>query len=298
MRRAFRYRLLNVFAIPGDPFSGNPLVVFEDATGMTDLEMQRTARQFNLTETSFLLPTAQPTAMARVRIFKPDFEMPYAGHPVLGAAHVVRALIATGDAMRLETKTGVVELAALGAAWRVRVPHSPRVRAPKGTRGELAGALGLRERDLGDKVLFIDTAVDQLIVPVTTVEALYEVAPEPGAFARIARSATREESVAYLWSVGEDGAFHARCLYITNAGILEDPATGSACGNLGGWMIANGDTEAGRWVVHQGQATGRPSRLELELDGEGGIFVHGYVSELGAGVIDLPAHRPSTPRPI
>ncbi|MCX5745785.1 MAG: PhzF family phenazine biosynthesis protein [Proteobacteria bacterium] len=97
--------------------------------------------------------------------------------------------------------------------------------------------------------------------------------------------------------MGLDGAFHARCLYLTNAGIVEDAATGSGCGNLGGWMIANGDTEAGRWVVHQGQATARPSWLELQLDGDGGIFVHGLVVELGVGVIDLPAPRAPTPRP-
>jgi len=297
VRRVFRYRLVNVFAIPGEPFSGNPLCVFEDAAGLADAEMQALARQFNLTETAFLLPSALPSATARVRIFKPEFEMPFAGHPILGAAHVVRAIVASGDAMRLETKTGIVEVAAVASTWTVRVPHSPRVRPPRGTRGDLATALGLPLRDLGDKVMFVDTAVDQLIVPVASVEALYQVAPEPGAFARVARSATREESVAYLWSVGADGAFHARCLYITNAGILEDPATGSACGNLGGWMIANGDTEAGRWVVHQGQATGRPSRLELELDGEGGIFVHGLVVELGAGLIEIPPTRPGTPRP-
>ncbi len=290
-RRAYRYRLLNVFALAGDVFSGNPLCVFDDAAGLADEEMQAIARQFNLTETAFLLPSALPQAMARVRIFKPDLEMPYAGHPILGAAHVVRSILQQGDAMTLELATGLIDVLGAGSHWKFRVPHSPRVRAPRATRGELAAALGLRDRDLGDKVMFIDTAVDQLIVPVASLEALYEVAPDPGAFRKVARSATREESVAYLWTIGEDGAIHARCLYLTNAGLLEDPATGSACGNLGGWMIANGDTEAGRWSVHQGNAAGRPSRLELELDGEGGIFVSGLVVELGAGVIELRADR-------
>jgi PhzF family phenazine biosynthesis protein len=285
--RLFRYRVVNVFAVPGDPFSGNPLCVFEDAAGMTDVEMQALARQFNLTETSFLLPSALPTAMARVRIFKPDLEMPYAGHPILGAAHVVRAILQQGDAMQLELATGLIDVVAQGAWWKFRVPHAPRSRPHRGTRGELAEALGLRERDLGDKVMFVDTAVDQLIVPLARPELLYEVAPEPGAFAKLARSKTRRESVCYLWSVAEDGAFHARCLYLTNAGILEDPATGSAVGNLGGWMILNGDTEPGRWTVHQGQATGRPSRLELELTADGQIDVYGLVSEIGAGVIEL-----------
>lgn len=287
MTRAYRYRLLNVFAVPGEPLTGNPLCVFEDAVGLADDEMQRLARQFNLTETAFLLPSAHALAMARVRIFKPDLEMPYAGHPILGAAHVVRAIIEHADAMRLELATGLVEVHAVGDRWRLKVPHAPRARAPRATRGELAIALGVRERLLGDRPLVVDTAVDQLVVPVASVEAVYDLNPDPAAFAKVARSATRPESVAYVWSVADDGAIHARCLYRTNAGILEDPATGSACGNLGGWMIANGDTEAGRWLVHQGSAAGRPSRLELELDGEGGIYVAGLVTELGAGVIEL-----------
>ena len=297
-RRAYRYRLLNVFALASEPFSGNPLCVFDDAAGLADDEMQALARQFNLSETAFLLPSALPQATARVRIFKPDLELPYAGHPILGAAHVVRSVLQQGDAMALELATGLVDVLGAGSYWRFRVPHAPRVRAPRGTRGELAAALGLRERDLGGKALVVDTAVDQLVVPLASLEALYAVAPEPGAFRKLARSATREESVAYLWTVDDDGAFHARCLYLTNAGVLEDPATGAACGNLGGWMIANGDTEAGRWVVHQGRAAGRPSRLELELDGEGGIFVSGLVSELGAGVIELRADRSMATPPI
>ena len=83
-----RFRLLNVFA--ETRFGGNPLAVFEDGSGLDAHLMQSIARQFNLSETTFILPSA--TAAARVRIFTPDFEMPFAGHPVLGTAEVVRAL--------------------------------------------------------------------------------------------------------------------------------------------------------------------------------------------------------------
>jgi len=94
------YRLLNVFTDGDNPFSGNPLCVFEDATGVSDEDMQHLARQLNLSETTFLTPgTADVTA--NVRIFTPNYELPFAGPPTLGTAHVVRDLFGTGDAVVL-----------------------------------------------------------------------------------------------------------------------------------------------------------------------------------------------------
>src|SRR5690349_24641224 len=87
MRYAFR--ILNVFTVGGDRLSGNPLCVFEDARGLDDAQMQALARQFNLSETTFVLPPTKGGADARVRIFTPGFEMPFAGHPTLGTAAVI-----------------------------------------------------------------------------------------------------------------------------------------------------------------------------------------------------------------
>src|SRR5687768_14469926 len=83
------FRIVNVFTVDGDRFSGNPLCVFEDARGLSDEQMQALARQMNLSETTFVLPASSPDATARVRIFTPGFEMPFAGHPTLGTAFVV-----------------------------------------------------------------------------------------------------------------------------------------------------------------------------------------------------------------
>ena len=96
------YRLLNVFTVAGDRLSGNPLCVFEDGRGLGTERMQALARQFSLSETTFVLPPERTEATARVRIFTPDFEMPFAGHPTLGTAHVVRALTGAGDRVGLE----------------------------------------------------------------------------------------------------------------------------------------------------------------------------------------------------
>src|SRR5438046_3734606 len=101
----YAYRLLNVFTLDGDRLSGNPLCVFEDGRGLDDATQQALARQFNLSETTFILPSEKATA--RVRIFTPAYEMPFAGHPTLGTAHVVRDLKRSGDSLTLEMKAGV-----------------------------------------------------------------------------------------------------------------------------------------------------------------------------------------------
>ena len=98
------FRLVNVFA--ESTLAGNPLAVVEDARGLDDATMQALALQFNLSETTFVLPSS--TATRRVRIFTPTFEMPFAGHPTLGTAHVVRELAGAGDRVTLEMKAGVL----------------------------------------------------------------------------------------------------------------------------------------------------------------------------------------------
>src|SRR4051794_20746857 len=109
------YRLVNVFTRDGGTLTGNPLCVFEDARGIDDATMQALGRQFNLSETTFILPSEKATA--RVRIFTPSYEMPFAGHPTLGTAHVVRSLKGGGDAVSLEMKAGVIPVNARGDRW-------------------------------------------------------------------------------------------------------------------------------------------------------------------------------------
>src|SRR3954464_15347300 len=107
------FRILNVFA--ESELSGNALAVFEDGSTLSDAQMQALALQFNLSETTFVLPSS--TASARVRIFTPSFEMPFAGHPTLGTAHVVRDLASTGDRVTLEMRAGIIPVSAQGDVW-------------------------------------------------------------------------------------------------------------------------------------------------------------------------------------
>jgi trans-2,3-dihydro-3-hydroxyanthranilate isomerase len=114
--KTYTYRILNVFA--ESPLAGNPLAVFEDGRAFDDATMQALALQFNLSETTFILPSERATA--RVRIFTPTFEMPFAGHPTLGTAHVVRALMNAGDDVTLDLRVGIIPVHGDGDVWTLQ----------------------------------------------------------------------------------------------------------------------------------------------------------------------------------
>src|SRR6476661_6472140 len=154
------YRLVNVFA-ESAALTGNPLCVFENGSPLDETTMQALALQFNLSETTFILPPVAAGATARVRIFTPTFEMPFAGHPTLGTAHIVREVVAAGDALTLEMPAGIIPVSAQGDRWTLQA-NAPRTRAVASSRGELATMLGLDESDLVEKPLWVDTGSEQL----------------------------------------------------------------------------------------------------------------------------------------
>jgi trans-2,3-dihydro-3-hydroxyanthranilate isomerase len=285
----YAYRLLNVFTLDGDRLSGNPLCVFEDGSGLADARMQAIARQFNLSETTFILPAsaAAAGATARVRIFTPAFEMPFAGHPTLGTAHVVRDLRAAGDSVRLEMKAGIVEVTAKGAAWTLRTAQEPRTKAHEASTRERAAMLKLPESALAGEPLWVDTGAEQLIVPLSGPDAVRDARPDPELLSRHAFSKSRGEAMAYVWAHAGPGEAVARFFFVANGSVVEDPATGSACANLGGWLLATGASLPVRLRVRQGEAVGRPSLLGLHVDAERRVFVQGDVIELGRGTITL-----------
>jgi trans-2,3-dihydro-3-hydroxyanthranilate isomerase len=283
---AHAFRILNVFTVDGDRLSGNPLCVFEDARGLDDAAMQGLARQMNLSETTFVLPATTADATARVRIFTPGFEMPFAGHPTLGTAHVVRALQG-GDRVTLEMTAGLVPVIAAGDTWTLRAARAPVTRAVATPRDELARMVGLDASAVVGEPLWVDTGVEQLVIPVATVDAVLAARPDLGLLARHGYSQARDEAMAYVWS--RESADHAvvRFFFTSNGAVVEDPATGSACANLGGWMLATGQPLPVTLTLRQGDAVGRPSRLGLRVDADRSIHVTGAVIELGRGTIDL-----------
>jgi trans-2,3-dihydro-3-hydroxyanthranilate isomerase len=276
----FDFRLVNVFA--ESALAGNPLCVFEDARDLDDATMQALALQFNLSETTFILPSASATA--KVRIFTPTFEMAFAGHPTLGTAHVARDLLSAGDALSLEMKAGVIPVTATGDVWTLQA-NAPVHRAPAATREELSSMLGLAATDLGDAPpLWVDTGSDQLIVPLANFAAVRRAAPR--ADVMLAHGSNGQRAMAYVFAREGDHVL-SRFFFPKHGAVVEDPGTGSACANLGGWLLA---THAGlpqKLTIDQGEAVGRPCRLGLEVTRDRRILVSGRVIEIARGTVTL-----------
>jgi trans-2,3-dihydro-3-hydroxyanthranilate isomerase len=276
------FRIVNVFTQNGDALSGNPLCVFENGADFDSDLMQALARQFNLSETTFILPSTR--ADARVRIFTPTYEMPFAGHPTLGTAHVCRALGLGGESLRLDMPAGLIGVRAQGDRWTLTAP-TPTWREVEESRGLLAQALKLDERDIGERPLWMKAGREQLVVPLTSVEAVRRASPQPQALQKI-----RSEdglSMAYVFAMNGSGAALARFFFPQGPAILEDPATGSATANFGGWCLATRQTLPVDLQISQGEFVGRPSSLYLRVNAEGDIFVGGDVIELGRGTVNI-----------
>ena len=278
-----RYRIVNVFA--ETPLAGNPLCVFEDGTALDDSTMQALALQFNLSETTFILPAASAGATARVRIFTPTFEMPFAGHPTLGTAHVVRDLLKAGDAVKLEMNAGIIPVTAEGDVWTLEA-NAPEWRAADISRAQLAEMLGLDEADVREGALWVDAGSEQLIVPLASPAAVARCRPSAELLGRYSRG-TKRQGLAYVWARQSEAGLAARFFFTKHGGLVEDPGTGSACANLGGWFIASGVSLPLSLSVAQGDEAGRPCRLGLRVDARKRIFVSGRVIELGPGVVSL-----------
>lgn len=279
MFRAFT--IVNVFTVDGDPFSGNPLCVFEDARGLSERQMQALARQMNLSETTFVLPSER--ADARVRIFTPSFEMPFAGHPTLGTASVVGA---GKERLTLEMMAGLIQVTKARDTWTLRAALAPTVRRVDATRAELAHMCGLPEDAVSDEPLWVSTGVEQLVIPIATPELVRAAKPSLELLERYGLSATGQEAMAYLWAPGAP-EWTVRFFFTLAGAVIEDPATGSACSNLGGWMVATGKPLPMTATLRQGDAVHRPSKLDLRIESDEGIYVGGEVIELGRGTLEV-----------
>jgi trans-2,3-dihydro-3-hydroxyanthranilate isomerase len=274
------FRIVNVFTASG-ALTGNPLCVFENGAGLTGEVMQNLARQFNLSETTFILPSSR--AAARVRIFTPNYEMPFAGHPTLGTAHVCRALQLGGDALVLETQAGLIPVSAEGDRWTLTALE-PTWREPGSCRAALAAALNLNDGDIGSRPLWVKAGKEQLIVPLTSADAVRRANPIPQLLNTIVSD--EGHSMAYVFAFTADQSVLARFFFPQNGAILEDPATGSATANFGGWCLATQRTQPVKLTISQGSMVKRPSTLFLDVRDDQ-IFVGGDVVEIGRGVINL-----------
>jgi trans-2,3-dihydro-3-hydroxyanthranilate isomerase len=278
-----RYRILNVFTDGDNPFSGNPLCVFEDARGLSDGRMQDLARQLNLSETTFVTP-GEDGATASVRIFTPTFEMPFAGHPTLGTAHVVRELFEAGDAVVLRMTAGDIAVRADEDVWTLQA-NRPTTREVAVSTEDLARTVGLSASSLASQPLWVNVGVEQLIVPLRSPDDVRAAQADPRLLREFG-TGVDGEALMYVWAPTGPETIESRFFFAQNNAAIEDPATGSACANLGGWFLANGERGIRR-RIRQGSAIQRPSVLDLVVNDRGTIFVSGAVREVGRGTFTI-----------
>jgi trans-2,3-dihydro-3-hydroxyanthranilate isomerase len=277
------FRIVNVFTQNQGTFTGNPLCVLESAEDLSSEQMLALARQFNLSETTFILPSTR--ANARVRIFTPSYEMAFAGHPTLGTAHVCRALKLGGDSLLLEMQAGLIPVRATGDRWTLTAPPATS-RELDVSRETLAEALGIKVTDIGERPLWVKAGKEQLVVPLTSTDAVRRAAPEAAAMSKV-----RSEdglSMAYVFAFsGRETQALARFFFPVGSAILEDPATGSATANFGAWCLAMKRPLPVSLEISQGEYAGRPSTLFLDVDTESHVFVGGDVLEIARGTLTL-----------
>ncbi|OYX72205.1 MAG: phenazine biosynthesis protein PhzF [Rhizobiales bacterium 32-66-11] len=281
-----RYVTLDVFT--SRPFGGNPLAVVLDAAGLDDAAMQQITREFNVSETVFVLPPKDPAHRARVRIFTTAHEMPFAGHPTVGAA-VLLALedkLAKGQ-MRLEEQIGtlICEVASDASGARKGsatfiVPRRSTLEDVDISRQACADALNLSVGDIGfdaHRPVVASAGVPFLFVPVADLTALARARPDEAAFIRNLGS---YGEALYLYTPDEEGDadFRAR-MFSPGLGTEEDPATGAAAAAFPAVLLdAEARVEGNHKVrIDQGFEMGRPSRINLGFTVKGGHVVEATI---------------------
>jgi PhzF family phenazine biosynthesis protein len=277
-----KFRLLNVFTAGDAPLSGNPLCVIEDGSALDAAQMQALARQFNLSETTFILPSTRAAAL--VRIYTPAYEMPFAGHPTLGTAHVCRALGLGGNQLGLEMRAGIIPVTSNGDHWTLRATAASS-RLVDVQPAEIARLLGLEPADIGFQPLWVKAGREQLVIPLTSEAAVRRVRPSPETFERL--KSVDGQGQAYVFASIGATKIVSRFFFPDGTAILEDPATGSACANLGAWFLAMGRRPPLNFEVSQGEFIGRPSTLNLEVNTDNEVFVGGKVVEIGSGILNI-----------
>lgn len=300
-----RYHTLDVFT--DTRFGGNPLAVVHDADGLSPEQMQQIAREFNLSETVFIVKPANPAHSARIRIFTPSRELPFAGHPTVGTAILlaqIRAPLVNGERdaiIALEEAIGPVRV---GVRLRTDAPPFAEFDAPKlpeknGTlpsRERLAGALGLLPREIGFEnhtPQSFTSGATFAYIPVDGLEAIARASINSAEWASAFPPA--QISGVYLYTrqcMHTGSAFHAR-MFAPDLGVPEDPATGAAAVGFAGVVDAFDDLPDGvhKRIIEQGYEMGRPSSIVLTLIVEGGrldtVRIGGKAVRVSEGTLEV-----------
>lgn len=278
----YEYRLVDVFT--DKAFGGNPLAVFREPGKLDDKTMQAIAKELHLSETTFVLRPTSSAADHRLRMFTPDAELPFAGHPTLGTAYV----LADGKdgAMRLEEGVGVIRVTLREGFVQMEQPL-PTFTGTTITRKAAADALGIAIEEVrSDVPIQVGSSGNPfLFVPLSNLKAVRR-ARRPGGL----------DASVYVFAMSAERSgshVHGR-MFDQGLGIGEDPATGSAQGPLGAYLVAHELVRVEpttRIRSEQGFEIGRPSILDIEVDRAGpaitAVRVGGRCVPMGAGWLEL-----------
>lgn len=301
------YRYVHIDVFTHRPFEGNQLAVFLDGRGLSTAQMQVLAREMNFSESTFILPAEAAGTDMRVRIFTPGVEMPMAGHPTIGSAFVLaseQVIAARRDHVVFGLNVGPtrVELAwtedALAFAWMDQ--RRPEVRPPVQAAAEIVRAAGLDAAAVartGLPIEEISCGAPFIVVPVETRAAVDAAQPDAAAMRRLTSAFGGTHVGVFIFSteaVDQDVTVYSR-MFGEGLGVTEDPATGSASGPLGCYLVAHGlvpRERAGAIVSLQGVAMGRPSRIHVAIGMDAGgaitrVQVGGQAVIVGEGTIQV-----------
>ena len=288
------YLILDVFT--RTPLQGNGLAVVPKADGLMDNEMQAIAREFNLSETVFICKPQNERNMAALRIFTPYQELPFAGHPTVGAA-VTLGLNSRASAIRMEEKVGLVtalfeRIDRRTGEARFTLPRLPSRLADLPDRLGIAQALGIEVEDIGCGVFkpaVFSAGVIFHLVPVRDAKVLRKITVNHHAWESVFH---HEHGSAYVFTLTPEEKDNDIAARMFGMGLGEDPGTGSAAAALIGMLaeqeIGTGQTD---YVLRQGHEMGRPCRITLQSRKENDVLVHGAIGGqavvVAEGVLDL-----------
>ena len=272
---AYDFVTLDVFT--DEKFTGNQLAVLLDAQGLTPEQMQTITREFNYAESTFVLPPENPENTARVRIFTPGYEMPFAGHPTVGTAIAVARAKGLKGQIRLELNTGVfpvdVEATKDGGFAEFENPNLPKETGAAPAIEKIAAALSIPVQAIDEgahKPRRCGAGVDYVYVK-TSLDVLKTARVNSAAWGELG---VEEIIGLYLYAEGgeaPDADYHVR-MFAPGAGVTEDAATGSAAAGFPAQIIRSQNIPDGlhRWVIEQGFEMGRQSRIIAVVDVAGG----------------------------
>jgi PhzF family phenazine biosynthesis protein len=271
------FRQVDVFG--DDALLGNPVAVVLDGAGLDDDAMRRLARWTNLSETTFVLPPSSPDADYRVRIFTPEAELPFAGHPTLGTCHawLEAGGRARGGAVVQECAAGLIPIRSIDDRLAFAAPPLLRSGPVDGELvARLAAMLRIEPGEIVDSQ-WVDNGPGWVAVLLADAEAVLDLTPDV---------VELDVGVAGPHPAGGDAQFEVRAFFPVDGATREDPVTGSLNASLAGWLLASGRATA-PYTAAQGTALGRRGRVYISVDDVRSIWVAGATRTAIAGTVEL-----------